>query len=47
MFHLQDNPKENYLVLYIDTESADTENIKEYRFNSPILKLWWYKNVAN
>ena len=26
MFHLQDNPEENYLVLYIDTESADNEN---------------------
>lgn len=23
------------------------DNVKEYRFNSPILKLWWYKNVAN
>lgn len=23
------------------------ENIKEYKFNSPILKVWWYRNVAN
>lgn len=23
------------------------DDVKEYRFNSPILKLWWYKNVAN
>lgn len=23
------------------------EQIKIYRFNSPILRLWWYKNVAN
>jgi len=26
MFHLKDNPKENYIVVYIDTESADNEN---------------------
>lgn len=26
MFHLQDNPKENYIVIYINTESADSEN---------------------
>ena len=23
------------------------EDAKSYRFNSPLLKLWWYKNVAN
>jgi len=26
MFHLQDNPKDGYIVVYIDTESADSEN---------------------
>lgn len=26
MFHLKDKPKENYIVVYIDTESADNEN---------------------
>lgn len=25
----------------------NNENIKEYKFNSPILKVWWYRNVAN
>lgn len=28
---------------YINNEG----NIKEYKFNSPILKEWWYRNVAN
>jgi len=23
------------------------ESLKEYKFNSPLLKMWWYKNVAN
>ena len=25
----------------------NNDDVKVYRFNSPILKLWWYKNVAN
>ena len=33
--------------LVYDGYLNNTENIKEYRFNSPILKLWWYSNVAN
>ena len=26
MFNLQDEPKDGYIVVYIDTESADSEN---------------------
>lgn len=34
-------------VLIYDGYINNDENPKIYRFNSPILKLWWYKNVAN
>lgn len=34
-------------ALVYDGYINNNENPKIYRFNSPILKLWWYKNVAN
>jgi len=41
------NYKEVMNELKYDGYLNNNENPKEYRFNSPILKLWWYKNVAN
>ena len=43
----EDEAKEIIHSLTYDGYINNNENIKEYRFNSPILKLWWYKNVAN
>ena len=43
----EDEAKELIHSLMYDGYINNNENIKEYRFNSPILKLWWYKNVAN
>ncbi len=39
--------KEIIHALVYDGYINNDENPKTYRFNSPILKLWWYKNVAN
>ncbi|WP_263833528.1 ATP-binding protein [Sulfurospirillum oryzae] len=39
--------KEIIHALVYDGYINNNENPKIYRFNSPILKLWWYKNVAN
>lgn len=39
--------KEIIHALVYDGYINNNENPKVYRFNSPILKLWWYKNVAN
>lgn len=33
--------------LMYDGYINNNEQPKQYRFNSPILRLWWYKNVAN
>jgi hypothetical protein len=34
-------------TLKYDGYINNNENIKDYRFNSPILRIWWYENVAN
>lgn len=44
---LHDQAKEIIHALVYDGYINNNENPKIYRFNSPILKLWWYKNVAN
>ena len=43
----EDDSKEILRALKYDGYINNSENIKEYRFNSPILRMWWYKNVAN
>lgn len=42
-----DEVKEIIHSLIHDGYINNNDNPKEYRFNSPILKMWWYKNVAN
>ena len=42
-----DQAKEIIHALVYDGYINNNDNAKIYRFNSPILKLWWYKNVAN
>lgn len=44
---VEDTAKEVRNSLVYDGYINNNENIKEFRFNSPILKMWWYKNVAN
>jgi len=44
---LEDTAKEVRNSLVYDGYINNNDNIKEFRFNSPILKMWWYKNVAN
>ena len=44
---IEDTAKEVRNSLVYDGYINNNENIKEFRFNSPILKMWWYKNVAN
>ena len=39
--------KEIMRSLVYDGYINNNDNAKEYRFNSPILKLWWCNNVAN
>lgn len=39
--------KEIIHTLIYDGYINNNDNPKFYRFNSPILKMWWYKNVAN
>lgn len=43
----EDEARKIVHVLVYDGYINNNENPKIYRFNSPILKLWWYKNVAN
>ena len=43
----EDYAREIIHSLVYDGYINNHDNVKEYRFNSPILKLWWYKNVAN
>jgi AAA+ ATPase superfamily predicted ATPase len=43
----QDEAKEIIHSLVYDGYINNNDNPKEYRFNSPILRMWWYKNVAN
>ncbi len=48
---VKDNFTEDYLevlnYLVYDGYINNTENLKIYRFNSPILRMWWWKYVAN
>ena len=44
---LDDKAKEVKNSLIYDGYINDNTKSKEYRFNSPILKMWWSKNVAN
>ncbi|MEA2091797.1 MAG: ATP-binding protein [Campylobacterota bacterium] len=39
--------KEILKALVYDGYINNNDNPKIYRFNSPILRMWWYKNVAN
>jgi uncharacterized protein len=43
----EDEAKEIIHSLMYDGYINNNDNPKEYRFNSPILRMWWYKNVAN
>jgi len=43
----EDEQKDILRTLKYDGYIDNNPDIKIYRFNSPILKLWWYKNVAN
>jgi len=42
-----DDAKEIIHSLIYDGYINNNDNPREYRFNSPILRLWWNKNVAN
>jgi len=47
-YNLEEDEKKDILrTLKYDGYINNDIDIKIYRFNSPILKLWWYKNVAN
>jgi uncharacterized protein len=43
----EDDAKEVMHSLVYDGYINNNDNHKEYRFNSPILRMWWCKNVAN
>jgi len=43
----EDYSKEIIHSLEYDGYINNNDDVKVYRFNSPILKQWWYKNVAN
>ena len=43
----EDDAKEIIHSLVYDGYINNNDNPKIYRFNSPILRMWWYKNVAN
>jgi len=43
----EDYAREIIHSLEYDGYISKYQDDKTYRFNSPILKLWWYKNVAN
>ena len=42
-----DDAKEVLRSLIYDGYINNNDSVKEYRFNSPILRMWWNKNVAN
>lgn len=42
-----DEQRETLQSLVYDGYINNTDDIKIYRFNSPILRMWWYKYVAN
>jgi len=43
----EDDAKEIMHSLIYDGYINNSDNPREYRFNSPILRMWWNKNVAN
>lgn len=43
----EDHAKETIHSLVYDGYINNNDDVKEYRFNSPILRMWWNKNVAN
>lgn len=43
----EDTAKSVIRSLVYDGYINNNENVGEYRFNSAMLKMWWYKNVAN
>lgn len=43
----EDDAKEVIRSLVYDGYINNNDNPREYRFNSPILRMWWSKNVAN
>lgn len=46
-FDLKENYRQIIKSLKYDGYINNNDNFKEYRFNSPILRIWWRKNVAN
>jgi len=42
-----DQSKECIHSLVYDGYINNNDDVKQYRFNSPILRMWWNKNVAN
>lgn len=42
-----DEKRETMQSLVYDGYINNSDDIKIYRFNSPILRMWWYKYVAN
>lgn len=46
-YHLENSYKDNIGALIYDGYINNIENAKIYRYNSPILRMWWRQNVAN
>lgn len=46
-YHLQENVKDYVGSLIYDGYINNNDDPEYYRFNSPILRMWWRKNVAN
>ena len=46
-FNIQNSYKEILDSLCYDGYINNLTNVKEYRFNSPLLKLWWFNKVVN
>ena len=45
--HNIDDSQDIIKALIYDGYINNNDDVKIYRFNSPILKMWWYKNVTN
>lgn len=46
-YNVEENFKDIIRSLIYDGYINNNDDIQIYRFNSPILKMWWWKNVAN
>ena len=46
-YNVEESFKDVLRSLVYDGYINNNENVKIYRFNSPILRMWWWKNVAN